>query len=95
MGAFEKTSGETLARIIQFDATKKKPKAEGKDTQGKCDHKDVIAYTVFRKVHCAICGVELDPFDVLVDMLKAYVPDIDLEEKRLQNETEKRDRDGS
>lgn len=39
-----------------------------------CDHKNVIAYTVFRTASCARCGALLDPFDVLVDMLKGAVP---------------------
>ena len=63
--------------------------------QGKlkgCDHKHVIAYTVFRTVHCASCGVILDPFDVLVDMLKGYVPPDaeNSEEKLLDKEIKKR-----
>lgn len=57
-----------------------------------CDHKHVIAYTVFRTVRCSTCGTLLDPFDVLVDMLKGYVPSgpNDLEEKRLYEEVERR-----
>jgi len=46
----------------------------------------VIAYTINRTVCCAACGIELDPFDVLVDILKAYIPDDDGEEVRLQKE---------
>ena len=59
-----------------------------------CEHKRVIAYTAFRTVRCALCGAHLDPFDVLVDMLKGYVEPgaNNLEEKRLDKEVEKRSR---
>ena len=42
-----------------------------------------------------ICGTLLDPFDVLVDMLKGYVPPDknDLEEKQLNKEVERRNRE--
>jgi hypothetical protein len=52
----------------------------------------VTAYTIHRTVRCAICGAELDPFDVLVDMMKSQVPGTeDAEEKRLREEIRKRD----
>jgi len=57
-----------------------------------CPHKHVVAYTVYRTVRCTVCGAELDPFDVLVDMLKAYVPpdNDDREKQRLLKEVERR-----
>lgn len=81
-----------MAEIIQFDATRKKPAGEGSVPPAGCAHKQVVAYTVFRTVRCALCGAELDPFDVLVDMLKASVP---LNrgghtEKKLQEEIDRR-----
>jgi len=81
-----------LAKIIKFDSTRKKQITLSREKTAGCDHKLVIAYTVFRTVRCAICGTQLDPFDVLVDMLKAYVlPDAeDHEEKSLLREMEKR-----
>ena len=57
-------------------------------------HKHVIAFTVYRTVRCAACGIELDPFDVLVDILKAQIPDRENEEKRFLKEVEKRDGEG-
>lgn len=85
-----------MARIIKFDASRTKPKAKERSPASECGHKQVIAYTVFRTVRCAFCGAELDPFDVLVDMLKAYVPENDdSEEKRFRREVEKRSEDES
>ena len=83
-----------MAKIIQFDPTKKKPKTVSPEKSLDCEHKRVIAYTAFRTVRCAICGAQLDPFDVLVDMLKSYVEPgaNNLEEKRLAREVEKRSR---
>ncbi len=80
-----------MAKIINFDSTRKRPKTVSPGKTLGCDHKQVIAYTAFRTVRCSICGMELDPFDVLVDMLKAYVlPDAnDLEEKQLHREMKK------
>ena len=81
-----------MAQIIQFDPTKKKPKDVSPEKSAGCEHKRVIAYTVFRTVRCAICGMQLDPFDVLVDMLKGYVEPggNNREEKRLAKEVKKR-----
>ena len=84
-----------MAKIIQFDPTKKKPKTVSPEKSLGCEHKRVIAYTAFRTVRCAICGAQLDPFDVLVDMLKGYVEPggNNLEEKRLDKEVKKRSRE--
>ena len=80
--------------IIKFDPTRKKPKSTSPEKSVGCAHKQVIAYTVYRTVHCAACGAQLDPFDILVDMLKSYVPPDknDLEEKQLNKEVERRSR---
>ena len=81
-----------MAKIIKLNPTRKKPeKVDSIHVKG-CDHKHVIAYTVFRTVRCTSCGTLLDPFDVLVDMLKGYVPPDpgNKEEKRLEEEVQKR-----
>jgi hypothetical protein len=79
-----------LAKIIRFDVTGRKPRPGRKKPE--CAHKQVIVYTVYRTVRCAFCGAELDPFDVLVDVFKAYVPpdNGDREEKRLLREIARR-----
>jgi hypothetical protein len=84
-----------LAKIIKLDPTRKKPKRVSLVRSTGCDHKQVIAYTVFRTVRCSTCGTLLDPFDVLVDMFKGYVPPDrnDLEEKQLNKEVERRNRE--
>lgn len=77
---------------VFIDPTRKKPgKVDTGHAEG-CDHKHVIAYTVFRTVRCTTCGALLDPFGVLVDMLKGYVPPNaeDREEKRMDKEVKKR-----
>jgi hypothetical protein len=82
-----------VAKIIKLDPTRKKPeKADTSSSATGCDHKRVIAYTVFRTVRCTACGALLDPFDVLVDMLKGYVPpdSENQEERRLNREVKKR-----
>jgi hypothetical protein len=82
-----------VATILTFDASRKKTRA-GASQQPACEHKQVTASTVSRSVRCTFCGIELDPFDVLLDMLKAYVPaDTGREELRLQKEVEKRSAD--
>ena len=80
-----------MATIIQLDPSRKKPEQKDLGEKEGCDHKHVTAYTVFRTVRCSTCGTLLDPFDVLVDMIKGYVPpDDDREEKRLAKEVKKR-----
>jgi hypothetical protein len=62
-----------MAKIIKLDDSRRP--APKQTERGKvCEHKEVVAYTAYRTVHCAICGTELDPFAVLVDLLKGYVP---------------------
>lgn len=81
-----------MAKIIQFDSSGKKPKPGRPGKKPDCLHRRVIAYTVYRTVRCEVCGMELDPFDVLVDMLKGQVPpdDGNREEKRLHREIARR-----
>lgn len=80
--------------IIKFDPTRKKPKSVSPEKSKGCDHKEVIAYTFYRTVYCTACGAQLNPFDVLVDMLKSYVPPNknDLEEKQLNKEVGRRNK---
>ena len=81
--------------IIKFDPTRKKTKPISPEKSRSCDHKEVIAYTFYRTVYCTVCGAQLNPFDVLVDMLKGYVPPDknDLEEKQLNKEVERRNKE--
>ena len=62
-----------MGKIIKLDTSRKKIEKDNFQKTSPCDHKQVIAYTYYRTVRCSVCGQELDPFDVLVDMLKAYV----------------------
>jgi len=62
-----------MAKIIRLDSSRK-PLQSGSLHRTSCEHKNVIAYTVHRTVQCVSCGAALDPFDVLVDMIKGYVP---------------------
>ncbi len=80
-----------MTKILRFDPTDKKPLPTDEHTR-RCDHRQVIAYTVYRTVRCAACGTLLDPFDVLVDLFKGYVPPdaADREEKRLLKEVRRR-----
>lgn len=81
-----------MAKIISINQSRKKPKSLSPPLSAVCDHKQVIAYTYYRTVNCSICGSPLDPFDILVDMLKGYVPPggNNHEEKQLNKELEKR-----
>lgn len=81
-----------MAEIIRLDSTRKKTDKAATRHSEICDHKHVIAYTVFRTVRCVTCGALLDPFDVLVDMLKGYIPPDgeNQEEKRIDKELKKR-----
>ena len=81
-----------MGKVIKLDTSRKKIKKGDLQKISPCDHKQVIAYTHYRRVRCSICGQELDAFDVLVDMLKAYIgPEgTDSEEKKLLREVKKR-----
>lgn len=86
-----------MPKIIRFDTSKKRPKQAGEQAAASCEHRQVIAYTHYRTVYCAVCGFELDPFDVLVDMLKAHVPagGSEGEEQRLLREVKRRETEKS
>ena len=80
-----------MAKIITLDTSRRQRAASGHNARQRCPHKEVIAYTLHRTVHCAACGERLDPFDVLVDLIKSHVPtDPDREEKLLLREVKRR-----
>ena len=62
-----------MTKIINFDSSRK-PAASAQETTCRCDHKYVTVYAAARRVNCAICGAQLDPFDVLLEWTKGYVP---------------------
>jgi len=63
-----------VAEILQFESTGRKPPADRSGGKPDCAHRRVVAYTAYRTVRCALCGAELDPFDVLVEMFKGAPP---------------------
>ncbi|OGQ95783.1 MAG: hypothetical protein A2521_01060 [Deltaproteobacteria bacterium RIFOXYD12_FULL_57_12] len=79
-----------MAKIIRLDAARR---ASLRET-GKpgCQHKSATVYTAYRTVNCSFCGCLLDPYDVLVDMVKGYIPAgrEDEEERRFTVEVVKR-----
>jgi len=81
-----------MSKIIKLDASRRKPRPPEENAVSGCEHRLVTAYTAFRTVRCSICGTLLDPFDVLVDLLKGHVPPTDpsREEKRLLAEVARR-----
>jgi hypothetical protein len=60
-----------LEKIICLDWARKQVE---KGKACRCEHKYVTVYAVSRTVKCTICGTELDPFDVLLDLTWGYVP---------------------
>lgn len=62
----------TNAKIIDLGAAKQKRQRQ--ESRQHCAHKDVVVYRDSRRVYCAVCGVELDPFDVLVSVVEAQPP---------------------
>jgi len=64
-----------MAKIIRFDPSWRQH--EETEPTTSCDHKNVVAFTDMRTVHCATCGADLDPFDVMLELLKGYMPPID------------------
>lgn len=64
-----------MAKIISIDHRRRQYDKVG--PASCCDHKNVVAFTASRTVQCAICGTPLDPFDVMLELLKGYVPPID------------------
>lgn len=80
-----------MAKIITLDTSRRKRPTAGTADRGSCFHKQVVAYTACRTVHCAACDMALDPFDVLVDMIKGHVPpDTNREETLLLREVTRR-----
>ena len=77
-----------MAKIIRFDPSLRQQKEV--EAPHPCDHKDVVAFTASRTVHCETCGIELDTFDVLLELLKGYVPPGDR-----RHEQEKFDRESA
>jgi len=64
-----------MAKIITFDPSRRQ--LEEAEPATSCDHKNVVAFTASRTVQCVICGATLDPFDVMLELLKGYMPPID------------------
>ena len=80
-----------MAKIITLDTSHRKRTTAKAAAKGSCPHKEVIAYTAHRTVRCAACGEVLDPFAVLVDLIKgALPPDANREEQRLLREVTRR-----
>lgn len=65
-----------MAKIISFDP-RRRQHPEAPAPASVCDHKDVVAFTDSRTVHCATCGATLDPFDVMLELLKSSMPPSD------------------
>lgn len=61
-----------MAKIIRFDPSRRQHEDAAPGIS--CDHKDVVAFTASRTVQCAICGAELEAFDVMLELLKGYIP---------------------
>lgn len=64
-----------MAKIIRFDPNRRR--REEAEPTTSCDHKNVVAFTDSRTVQCATCGAKLDSFDVMLELLKGYIPPID------------------
>ena len=83
---------EIVAKIIRLDTSRKKPKDKTARTPTDCEHKNIVVYERHRTVRCQFCRNLLDPFDVLVDMVKGYIPPgrENKEDARLAREEAKR-----
>ena len=81
-----------MAKIIRLDTSRKKASEKADQTPAGCEHKNVVVYERYRTVRCALCRTLLDPFDVLLDMVKGYIPPEreNEEEARLARESAKR-----
>ena len=64
-----------MAKIIRFDPRRRQ--CDETTPANSCDHKNVVAFTASRTVQCVTCGAKLDPFDVMLELLKGYIPPID------------------
>ena len=63
-----------MADIIKLDKSRRRIAAKKEKKNFTCDHKNVTVYAEYRTVRCSFCGVSLDPFDVLLDMVRGYIP---------------------
>ncbi len=83
-----------MAEIIRLAEAREKQERTGRQAVPGCAHRYVIVYRDTRTVCCATCGFPLDPFDVLVDMVKGYVPAMpeptENEARRLAREEQRR-----
>jgi len=86
-----------LAQIIQLDPSLRSYHVRNADVAESCPHKSVTVYTAYRVVCCSLCSAVLDPFDVLVDMVKRSVPPEpnNQKEQRLEREEEERRQRGT
>jgi hypothetical protein len=84
-----------MTKIIRFDPSWRQ--RERAETVPACDHKNVIAFTASRTVQCAACGTELDPFYVMLELLKGSNPpgDTHRELKLYNRELERREQEKS
>lgn len=81
-----------MTKIIKLDHARKAGKLRN-NRQQDCSHKNVTVHISTRTVRCAICGQLLDPFEVLLDMMKGYVPPEDDDEKtKFLREMKKREK---
>ena len=83
-----------MAKIIKLDRSRKARHPKITNNTDDCPHKTATLYTFSRTVRCSICGELLDPFDVLLDMMKGYIPPAgrDNESERFLKEVTKRQR---
>ncbi|MEW6221186.1 MAG: hypothetical protein AB1634_16860 [Thermodesulfobacteriota bacterium] len=72
-----------MATIIRLDPSRRRP-GRNHEAPAGCRHANVICYTAWRLVCCTDCGAELDPFDVLVQMVKAAPPPAPKKEEALR-----------
>jgi len=74
------------SRVHDLAAARKRRE---RDARGEgCVHRDVVVYRDSRRVCCAICGAELDPFDVLVTVVEAQPPARGRRKRLLEDELE-------
>ena len=79
-----------MAKILRFDPSRRRQTEEV--SENSCAHKEVVAFTASRTVECTVCGTKLDPFYVMVELLKGSKPpgDIKRELKLYTRELERR-----
>ena len=82
-----------MKKIIRLDEVRKRSSSPGPVVE-KCQHKEVIVYSRTRVVCCSFCGTELDPFDVLVDLVQTSPgSDKGKEMKKYIREVKRREKD--